>query len=220
MTSPHAGPLRPRRARAACAGPALLCGAIGGALAWQVRTRLRDARVLALEDELAVLRHEGDALAAELRAEARTDPLTRLANVRQWQEQLALELERARRAGTTVALALVDLDRFKQVNDSRGHAAGDALLREVAAGFAQAVRSVDLVARVGGEEFAVALPDASTDDAVAIVERLRTSLAGAETCSAGLAVWDGVESAEALQDRADSALYRAKAQGRDRLVVH
>ena len=176
--------------------------------------------MLALEDELAALRHEGDALAAELRAEARTDPLTRLANVRQWQEQLALELERARRAGTTVALALVDLDRFKQVNDSRGHAAGDALLREVAAGFAQAVRSVDLVARVGGEEFAVALPDASTDDAVAIVERLRTSLAGAETCSAGLAVWDGVESAEALQDRADSALYRAKAQGRDRLVVH
>ena len=220
MTSPHAGPLRPRRARPACAGPALLCGAIGGALAWQVRTRVRDARVLALEDELAALRHEGDALAAELRAEARTDPLTRLANVRQWQEQLALELERARRAGTTVALALVDLDRFKQVNDSRGHAAGDALLREVAAGFAQAVRSVDLVARVGGEEFAVALPDASTDDAVAIVERLRTSLAGAETCSAGLAVWDGVESAEALQDRADSALYRAKAQGRDRLVVH
>jgi diguanylate cyclase (GGDEF)-like protein len=81
------------------------------------------------------------------------------------------------------------------------------------------VAVVDLVARVGGEEFAIALPDVTQDEAVVIVERLRTSLVGGTTGSAGLAVWDGVESAEQLQSRADRALYRAKAQGRDRLVV-
>ena len=187
------------------------------------RSRRRIARgegqLRALRDELAAERAGGRDLVARLREEARTDPLTGLANLRQWREQLERELDRARRSHTRVAVAVVDLDRFKAVNDRLGHAAGDALLREVAERFLAAVRTVDLVARVGGEEFAVALPDVSQEEAVLIVERLRTSLVGGTTGSAGLAVWDGVESAEQLQSRADRALYRAKAQGRDRLVV-
>ena len=180
----------------------------------------------ALRHEHAALRHEHDALLQRsaaltelLRAEARTDALTGLANRRHWNEQLLHELSRAGRAQSSVAVAVVDLDRFKLVNDTLGHAAGDELLRDVAARFLRAVRTVDLVARVGGEEFAVALPDVSRSDAVTIVERLRTSLAEGVTCSAGLALWDGQESAEALQRRADAALYRAKEAGRDRLVV-
>ncbi len=191
-------------------------------LAWlRARRRLaegeRDRQ--RLQAELVAVAQRSALLTADLRAEARTDPLTGVANLRQWSERLARELERARRSGTPVAVALVDLDRFKQVNDTQGHSAGDALLREVAAGFSQAVRTVDLVARVGGEEFAVALPDVSVEDAVTIVERLRTSLAEGVTCSAGLAIWDGEETPHQLQDRADAALYRAKAGGRDRLVV-
>jgi len=205
----------PTQVAAACLGAGLVVDAL------RLRSRLaaRDREVAALRRELAAqLRRSAD-LADMLRAEARTDALTGLPNRRHWNEQLLHELDRARRAGTTVAVAVVDLDRFKLVNDTRGHAAGDALLREVAGRFVRAVRTVDLVSRVGGEEFAVALPDVALPDAVAIVERLRTSITGDVTCSAGLAVWDGEESAEALQTRADDALYRAKTAGRDRLVV-
>ena len=221
----HAGRRRPWRPGA---GPALGAVLAAGLLADELRLRARladrDREVAALRRELAALLRRSADLADQLRAEARTDPLTGLPNRRHWNEHLLHELDRARRTGTSgtggsVAVAVVDLDRFKLVNDTRGHAAGDALLREVADRFVRAVRAVDIVARVGGEEFAVALPDVALPDAVAIVERLRTSLSGGVSCSAGLAVWDGQESAEALERRADVALYRAKAGGRDRLVV-
>ncbi|MDP9435601.1 MAG: GGDEF domain-containing protein, partial [Actinomycetota bacterium] len=185
----------------------------------QQRLRGRDRRLRELRAELAAVRRESDLLAQELRAEARTDPLTGLGNRRRWEERLALELERAGRHGTTVAVALVDLDRFKQVNDSHGHAAGDALLKDVAGAFAESVRAVDLVARVGGEEFGLALPDVGLPDALHIVERVRRSAAVGVTASAGVALWDGAETADALVERADRALYAAKAAGRDRLVV-
>lgn len=183
------------------------------------RLARRDSELRAIRQELAALRRHGEDLADQLRTEARTDPLTGLGNLRQWRERLVHELDRGRRTGTGVAVAVVDLDRFKAVNDTLGHAAGDELLRDVAARFGQSVRNVDLVARVGGEEFSVALPDVTLADAVRIVERLRTSVAPTVTCSAGLAMWDGQESSELLQYRADAALYRAKAGGRDRLVV-
>ena len=214
---------RDGRRRSTAAWAAATGAALAVSLVCLARARRRAAQsegvLRTLRDELAAERAGSRDLVARLRAEARTDPLTGLANLRQWREQLERELERARRSGTTVAVAVVDLDRFKAVNDRFGHATGDALLRDVAARFGASVRTVDLVARIGGEEFAVALPDVSQDDAVVIVERLRTSLAEGHTGSAGLAVWDGAESAEQLQSRADRALYRAKAQGRDRLVV-
>ena len=216
--SRRAAALRRERvlARTASAASAVLL--LAWLRAWR-RATDGERDVQRLQADLVAVKRRSALLTADLRAEARTDPLTGVANLRQWSERLGRELERARRGGTTVAVALVDLDRFKLVNDTQGHSAGDALLREVAAGFAQAVRTVDLVARIGGEEFAVALPDASPEDAVAIVERLRTSLAAGVTCSAGLAIWDGEETPHELQDRADAALYRAKAEGRDRLVV-
>jgi diguanylate cyclase (GGDEF)-like protein len=214
----HDGRRRSAAAWAAATGAALAVSLV--CLARARRGAAQSEGVLrTLRDELEAERAGSRDLVTRLRAEARTDPLTGLANLRQWREQLERELERARRSGTTVAVAVVDLDRFKAVNDGFGHATGDALLRDVAARFAASVRTVDLVARIGGEEFAVALPDVSEDDAVVIVERLRTSLAAGHTGSAGLAVWDGTESAEQLQSRADRALYRAKEQGRDRLVV-
>ncbi len=178
-----------------------------------------DTEVARLREELAQVRAHSEELAERLRAEARTDPLTGLGNRRHWDEQLEQELERARRAGSGLAVALVDLDRFKKVNDTQGHVAGDELLRRVAEGFAGAVRSIDLVTRIGGEEFAVALPTDSLDVAVAIVERLRTSVPPGVTCSAGLALWHGYEDGATLLQRADVALYDAKSAGRDRLTV-
>ena len=179
----------------------------------------REAEVSRLRAELEELRERSEELAQRLRAEARTDPLTGLGNRRHWDEQLEIELERARRAGSGLAVALVDVDRFKTINDTLGHPAGDRVLREVAEAFAGAVRSIDLVTRIGGEEFAVALPTSSLDTAVAIIERLRTSVPPGITCSAGLALWHGYEDAATLVRRADTALYDAKSAGRDRLTV-
>ena len=211
--------LRRRHVRAAVAA-----AAVGTAVVLDdVRVRRRAARVQdELQDARSALsaqRAQAAVLTQQLHAEARTDPLTGLGNRRRWQEQVALELERARRSGSGLALAVLDLDRFKDVNDLLGHAAGDDVLRDVAQVFASSVRSIDVLARLGGEEFGIALPDVARDDAVAIVERVRTGLPRRITCSAGLAVWDGVESAAALQGRADAAMYRAKSAGRDRLVV-
>ena len=178
-----------------------------------------DRELQAARAALTAQRSQAAELTRQLHVEARTDVLTGLGNRRRWHEQLALELERARRSGDGLAVAVLDLDRFKAVNDRHGHAAGDELLREVAAVLAASVRTVDVLARLGGEEFGIALPQAGLDQAVQIVERVRTGLPRGVTCSAGLAVWDGVEGAAALESRADAAMYRAKTAGRDRLVV-
>ena len=197
------------------AGVGLLLAAV---LSRRQLTRSR-VEVLRLRTDVAELQHRTDELVDRLRAEARTDPLTGLGNRRRWQEELPLEVERARRSGTGLAVALFDLDRFKQLNDTAGHRAGDDLLQAVASSFTTHLRAVDLVSRIGGDEFATALPDTSAETARDALERLRTSLPSGATCSVGLALWDGRESADDLVQRADGALYRAKAEGRDRLVT-
>jgi diguanylate cyclase (GGDEF)-like protein len=184
---------------------------------WRLLRRERE--VVRLEGELAELRQRSQELVDRLRVEARTDPLTGLGNRRRWQEQLPVEVERARRSGAGLAVALADLDHFKQLNDTTGHRAGDDLLRAVANLFAKQLRAVDLVARIGGDEFALALPDTSAQTAGEALERLRISFPPGASCSIGLALWDGRESADDLLQRADKALYRAKASGRNRLVV-
>ena len=178
-----------------------------------------DRELQAARAALTAQRAQAAELTRRLHVEARTDPLTGLGNRRRWSEQLMLELERARRSGDGLAVAVLDLDRFKQVNDRDGHAAGDELLQQVATHFASSVRSIDVLARLGGEEFGIAVPQATREAAAQVVERVRTGLPSGVTCSAGLAVWDGRESAASLQGRADAALYRAKSAGRDRLVV-
>lgn len=179
----------------------------------------REAELVGVRADLAELRQRSDELVDRLHAEARTDPLTQLGNRRRWQEELPLELERARRSSAGLAVALIDLDRFKQLNDTAGHRAGDQLLQAVAQEFATHLRAVDLVCRIGGDEFGTALPDTSADTAREALERLRSSLPFRATCSVGLAIWDGLESPDDLVQRADDALYRAKSEGRNRLIV-
>jgi len=149
---------------------------------------------------------------------ARSDALTGLPNRHALNEQLPRELARARREDSELCLAVIDLDHFKAYNDSHGHLAGDEMLRSCAIAWDSAVRGADMLVRFGGEEFLVVLPGCGLEEAEEIVDRLRQATPGEQTCSAGLALWDGVESIDELISRADSALYMAKAGGRDCLV--
>ncbi len=159
------------------------------------------------------------------------DELTALANRRLFRQQLGMEIDRARRFQKPLALVAIDIDHFKQLNDRHGHPAGDAVLRSVSELLAASVRKVDLVARVGGEEFMILLPRADLGEASAVAEKLRTAIAAAElpsgrdppnnqlTISLGvsqLEATDG-EDGEALVRRADQALYAAKHAGRNRV---
>lgn len=156
---------------------------------------------------------------------AETDELTGVANRRRLFEALAHEMARARRSRRPLAVAMIDLDYFKQFNDTFGHSAGDDLLQRFALRTTARVRAQDLVARYGGEEFCLVLPETDATGALALLEGLRAAGAGADrlgrrvTFSAGLATWDGTESVDQLVYRADASLYRAKAAGRDRVAA-
>lgn len=168
--------------------------------------------------ELKQVESEREDLLIEVELLARSDPLTGLPNRRAIGEQLPREMARARRGETPLCLAIIDLDHFKAYNDGRGHLAGDAVLRACAVAWDSKLRGEDTIVRYGGEEFLVVLPDCTLENAAEIVERLRTATPDDQTCSAGLACWDSAETMDDLLERADSALYRAKREGRDRLV--
>ncbi len=168
--------------------------------------------------ELKQVESEREKLLTEVAVLASSDALTGLSNRRALDEQLPREMARALRAESGLCLAIVDLDHFKAYNDAHGHLAGDEMLRRCAVAWDSELRGEDTIVRFGGEEFLVVLPDTGPDQAAEIVERLRGATPGEQTCSAGLACWDHAESAEDLIDRADSALYRAKAAGRDQTV--
>jgi diguanylate cyclase (GGDEF)-like protein/PAS domain S-box-containing protein len=159
-----------------------------------------------------------DHLLRRVEAMARTDDLTGLANRRAWDEELRREVERATRHGYQLHVVMLDLDHFKVFNDTQGHQAGDAILREVGAVWRLAARVTDFVARYGGDEFALLLPDCSRNDATAVVNRLRAALPDGLTFSAGLAHWDGELSPDELIARADAALYEAKRAGRNQTL--
>jgi diguanylate cyclase (GGDEF)-like protein len=135
----------------------------------------------------------------------------------------------ADRQGRTMCLALMDLDHFKKTNDTHGHAAGDEALRTFVAVCRAECRATDVLARFGGEEFVLLLPDAGADEARAVVERIRANLAGRTmwhagasftiTVSAGVSERAPGENLETLVRRADAALYAAKDAGRDRVEV-
>ena len=156
-------------------------------------------------------------LLAEAAEAARTDSLTGLANRREWDDRLPLEIERALRDHLPLSIALLDLDAFKPYNDTFGHQAGDRHLRECAARWRALLRANDLLARYGGEEFGLLLPSTWIDEAVAVVERMREAVPGRQTASAGVVQWNGAENAEELIRRCDFALYAAKASGRDQV---
>jgi diguanylate cyclase (GGDEF)-like protein len=150
---------------------------------------------------------------------ARRDALTGLANRLSFDERLAVELASAARHGRPLSLCLIDLDWFKDFNDRHGHPAGDALLRRATEAWSATLRPEALLARIGGEEFALIVPDAALDDAARIAERLRRATPPEITCSAGVASWNGSEDEIGLLTRADTALYASKKSGRARLTV-
>jgi diguanylate cyclase (GGDEF)-like protein len=177
----------------------------------------RDAAIGLLAAEAAIAIERAD-LVEQLNGLAMTDPLTGVDNRRAWDAELDRVLATTAPHGP-VAVVMLDLDHFKAFNDARGHQSGDLLLKEVAAAWRGLLRPGDRLARYGGEEFVVLLPGCDAPRALSIVERLRDAVPGAETCSAGVAQWNGRESAETLIGRADAALYAAKAGGRDRAVA-
>ncbi len=171
------------------------------------------------------------ALEERLRALAATDPLTGLANRRAFIERGNSELESSRRYGHPLSLLMMDIDLFKDVNDRYGHLAGDLSLKALAAVCAASLRSPDLMARIGGEEFAVILPHTSSAEALAMADRLRDTIAGLSiqveggaisfTVSLGVASLGGEEDdLYKLQGRADKALYASKASGRNKVSFH
>jgi diguanylate cyclase (GGDEF)-like protein/putative nucleotidyltransferase with HDIG domain len=177
---------------------------------------------------IMVMRARVELLIARLYDAARTDPLTKLPNRRGFRELLDLELERARRGGTATAVLVGDLDDFKDINDRSGHQVGDAALQRVARVLSTGKRPIDAAARVGGEVFALIVPDTDHDHAFALAERLRLAVreefVGEKTpltISFGLSVYPKHgETAASLLHAADQALYAAKESGRNRTVCH
>lgn len=184
-------------------------------------TTVSDRKIRAIEllaDETAVAL-EHDRLLASYQKLAGTDPLTELPNRRAWDERLAT-LMTASPEQSPLTVALLDLDHFKEWNDTHGHQAGDQALVHAAADLRAALRGEDLIARWGGEEFVLALPDCPAERTDQVLERVRSSLrSGLPTVSIGWAVWDGREAPHQLLARADAALYEAKRRGRDQVVA-
>ena len=162
---------------------------------------------------------------AKWEAMATQDGLTGLKNRRAFDERLRVEFERASQGRVPLSLMLLDVDKFKQFNDTFGHPAGDEVLKKVAGLLQGGVRSGGLVARYGGEEFVVLLPDTTIEDALVTAERLRASIEGAHwtqravTTSIGVASWEqGMTATAQLVSAADGALYQSKGDGRNRVT--
>ncbi|WP_250036334.1 GGDEF domain-containing protein [Paractinoplanes maris] len=157
--------------------------------------------------------------ARQLSAVAHIDALTTLPNRRAWDVELSRRIAAARRHGTPVVVAILDLDHFKRYNDEHGHQGGDELLTAAAVAWRAELRPEDLLARYGGEEFGAIFDHSRLADADRIIERLQAVTPLGQTFSAGAAQWNGSESAEDLLARADAALYAAKRAGRNRLYM-
>ena len=171
------------------------------------------------------------ALEIEMRRDARTDALTGLDNRRAIQERALVELKRAKRIGSPVSLVVCDIDHFKRINDRFGHEAGDAVLRTVARTLRAALRETDVLGRWGGEEFIAVLVDTDAPTAREIAQRMRVAVASivSDTLPEGLTISLGVATLSTIDDLpsawatlvkdADRHLYRAKREGRNRVVT-
>lgn len=159
-------------------------------------------------------------------AEARTDPLTGLCNRRGLEEALAGEFARRRRYSEVFSVAIIDIDQFKKINDSQGHLTGDRVIKAVAEELDREARESDVVARFGGEEFVIVMPQTDLAGAAISAERLRLKIAkncsnfAPVTVSMGIAVVTDDDDAEGLMTRADEALYQAKNDGRNCVRRH
>jgi diguanylate cyclase (GGDEF)-like protein len=192
--------------------------------ALELRVRLRSGeRIIALQQHLLETQEA-------LKFEAAHDRLTGLSNRGSILDQLERDLSRSRRKKEPLSVMLADLDHFKRINDEYGHAAGDKVLSEVGARMRTVLRVYDTVGRYGGEEFLMVLPDADPEGALEAGERVRAAIRGAPIHDQGREIWVSASfgaaststfgfSADALIRAADDALYKAKAQGRDRVVA-
>ena len=154
--------------------------------------------------------------------EVRTDPLTGLSNRRGLDDALATQLALNSRYHTPFALAMLDIDHFKQVNDREGHLNGDRVLQQLCQLLEECVRETDILARYGGEEFVVIMPQTDLAGGCILTERLRVAVAShmTITISGGVAAADEKDTAESLLGHADTAMYSAKAAGRNRIFCH
>ena len=172
---------------------------------------------------------------AQLLTDARADSKTGLLNAATWEREAAAEVSRAVRARSALAVALLDIDRFKVINDTYGHLVGDQVIKEIARALSGMLREYDLAGRFGGEEFSLLLPHTRAVDAFRIADRVRADIAGLSiiapgatggervhvTVSIGVAALDSgsVRKLNELMAAADAALYRAKAGGRDQVQM-
>lgn len=180
----------------------------------------------AAQRELVRLNRELGKREATVRRMALTDALTGAGNRRKFDDDLPLEVDRARRHGYPLSLAMLDLDHFKDYNDTLGHEAGDRVLRDIGVLFKRGLRKTDNFYRLGGEEFVVLMPGLDGEEAAVATERMRRFVeahpldtTSTVTASFGVATLDGKESGDDLLARADAAMYRAKRGGRNRVVA-
>ena len=200
--------------------------------AYRCVLRRRDGKTITVEiDATAITYRGGPAVQLQLRditAEAAehaalehfatTDTLTESLNRRGWETRVEAVLTEASATGAPLTIALIDLDHFKAFNDTYGHNDGDTLLRGFAAAVEAVLRVDDIFGRWGGEEFIVALPDTTSEQATHILDRVRCSVPAGQTCSIGHTVWIPGEALTDTVIRADKALYEAKNAGRDRIA--
>ena len=181
-----------------------------------------------MESTVRLRTQELQAANQALEMQARSDPLTGLLNRRGLEGQFAFAIALARRSGRPLSLLAVDVDHFKRVNDTHGHGVGDQVLQSLAQTLQQRLRSSDVAARIGGEEFVALLPDTSLEEARAAADALRLAVAaqlhpqvGPITISLGVSALraDDADNARTLLERADAALYQAKKEGRNRVCV-
>ncbi|MFZ2858278.1 sensor domain-containing diguanylate cyclase [Acidovorax sp.] len=189
----------------------------------RLRKALKDAD--ALNQQLQAQIQKVDELNRALSEMATTDPLTGVANRRAFDHSLQLELAIVERRSTPLSLLMLDVDHFKRINDTFGHETGDKVLVAIAQMLSGCARVIDVVARVGGEEFAMILPNTDAEGAQEVAERMRIAVAQSNwlgqptTVSIGAATLQDKEDAASLHARADAALYAAKTSGRDRVVM-
>lgn len=183
-------------------------------------------RAKVLERQVKIRTRALELAQSSLQKLAITDPLTKLYNRLEIDETFEQALQSCRLSGQQLTLILLDLDRFKQVNDENGHAGGDAVLRGVADLLKANCRQTDVVGRWGGEEFLVLCPQMDLTEAVELAERLRTAIAQYDaginrhvTASFGVATCQHGDTRESLLERADKAMYQAKHEGRNRVVA-
>jgi diguanylate cyclase (GGDEF)-like protein len=184
---------------------------------WQGDVAISDPAVTVvalLAHEVAAVIDRADMM-SQLTAIAETDALTGLPNRRAWEASL----RQARRGRRPFTIAVLDLDHFKAYNDSHGHQAGDLLLKETADAWREQLRTGDLLARIGGEEFGLLLIDSEVGRAGEVSDRLRIHVTNGQSCSVGFAQATVGESPQRVMGRADAALYEAKRKGRNRVCV-